>query len=113
MPEPTSIHKSKQSRRPHYIREWAILRGFKKQIDLAAELGIDKSVVSRWYGGSSPDKDSQEKLAALFDCDTESLFRHPDDDWFAKFFKDRERDEIDRMKKTLELTFPRKSGTEG
>lgn len=85
------------------------------QADLARELGADKSVVSRWFNGSTPGLDWQEKLAGLFNCDPEALFRHPDDDWIAKFFRDRSRDELERMKKALEAAFPRdkKSGTNG
>lgn len=100
------IHKGKQPHRPHFIREWAEHRGFLKQTDLAKALGADKSVVSRWYNGTSPTEDWQQRLAALFHCDPESIFRHPDDDWFAKFFRNRQREEIDRMKKMLEAAFP-------
>ncbi len=64
MSEITSIHKSKQPRRPHYIAEWAELRGL-TQADLARELGADKSVVSRWFNGTSPSQEWQERLAEL------------------------------------------------
>lgn len=110
MPNVTRIHKSKQPRRPHFIEEWAIHRGFDQQADLAAELDADKSVVSRWYGGTTPGEEWQKRLAALFDCEPESLFRHPDDDWLARFLKGRDREEIERIKKTLESAFPRKAG---
>jgi transcriptional regulator with XRE-family HTH domain len=102
------IHKSKQPRRPHYIAEWAELRGM-RQADLARELGADKSVVSRWLSGATPGIEWQARLAALFHCEPESLFRHPDDDWLAKFFEDRSREEIEKMKKLLELAFPKAS----
>lgn len=100
------IHKGKQPNRPHFIREWAEHRGYLKQADLASALGADKSVVSRWYKGTSPTEDWQKRLAALFHCEPESLFRHPDDDWFTKFFRNRQRDELDRMRKMLEAAFP-------
>lgn len=77
---------------------------------MAAELDADKSVVSRWYGGTTPGEEWQKRLAALFDCEPESLFRHPDDDWLARFLKGRDREEIERIKKTLESAFPRKAG---
>lgn len=118
----TEIHKSKQPRRPHFIREWAELRGYARQVDLAEALGADKSIVSNWYTGTSPTTGYQEKLAALFDCDPESLFRHPDDDWLAKLFKDnaireifknRTPDELRRMFETLKTAFPKKDGTNG
>jgi Cro/C1-type HTH DNA-binding domain len=100
------MNRSKQPNRPHYIREWAELRGYKKQSELAAGLDADKSVVSRWYGGTSPTEDWQQKLAALFHCELESLFRHPDDDWFVSFFRNRSREDVDRAKKLLEVAFP-------
>jgi transcriptional regulator with XRE-family HTH domain len=101
----TRIHRGKQPRRPHFIPEWAATRKL-KAADLARELGADKSVVSRWYGGASPGAEWQEKLAALFQCDPEALFRHPDDDWLSRFFRGRQRDEIERIKATLEAAFP-------
>lgn len=104
------IHKGKQPHRPHYVREWAELRGYRTQAELVAALDIDKSVVSRWYNGASPSLEWQEKLAALFECEREALFRHPDDDWFSKFFQGRSRDELERMKIALEASFPRKKG---
>ena len=104
----TKIHASKQPRRPHHIDDWADKRGM-KQADLARELGADKSLVSRWFSGSTPSPYWQAKLAALFHTDPEGLFRHPDDDWLARFLKDRDPDEIERIKATLESAFPRKT----
>lgn len=103
----TTIHRNRQPSRPHHIPEWAAARRL-SQADLARELDADKSVVSRWYSGATPSKEYQDKLAALFGTDPESLFRHPDDDWLAKFFRDRSRDEIERIKATLETAFPRR-----
>lgn len=106
------IHATKTPRRPHFIQEWAELRGYKRPVDLANALRIEKSTVSRWYEGSSPNLESQEGLAELFFSDPEErdrLFRHPDDDWMTRFFRGREQDEIDRIKRSLEITFPRKS----
>lgn len=60
----TRIHKGKQPRRPHFIQEWAEKRGL-SNTDLAREIGADKSVISRWYSGTSPSVEYQEKLAAL------------------------------------------------
>lgn len=100
------IHKGKQPRRPHFIVEWAAKRGIETQADLAEILGADKSVVSRWYGGTSPSEDWQLKLADLFGCEREGLFRHPDDDWLTRFFRGRSEDEVDRAKKMLEAAFP-------
>lgn len=105
-----TIHKSKQPRRPHHIQAWAESRNL-RPVDLATELGADKGLVSRWYSGSSPGVEWQEKLAAFFETEIESLFRHPDDDWMAKFFADRGRDEVERMKQVLEAGFPRRKKT--
>lgn len=104
-----TIHKGRQPRRPHYVQEWAEKRGM-RATDLASELGVDKSVVSRWFTGSTPSLESQQRLAALFGCEPESLFRHPDDDWLTRFFEGREREEVERIKNTLEAAFPRKTG---
>ncbi len=102
-----AIHTGKQPRRPHFIAEWAEARGL-KQVDLANALGADKSVISRWYRGTAPGVEWQARLAALFGCEPDSLFRHPDDDWLARFFRDRNREEIERIKAVLEMSFPRK-----
>ncbi|PZU95603.1 MAG: XRE family transcriptional regulator [Chelatococcus sp.] len=108
MAEFTEIHRSKQPRRPHHIADWAEARGL-KQADIVRETGADKSVVSRWFSGSTPGVEWQEKLAALFETDPESLFRDPNDDWIKRFFERRSREEIERIKATLEAAFPRKS----
>ena len=101
------IHADKQPNRPHYIPEWAEHRGFVTQAELAEELNVDKSVVSRWYSGGSPGKRHQVALAELFQCERESLFRHPDDDWLTRFFRDKTREEVQRAKTLLEAAFPR------
>jgi transcriptional regulator with XRE-family HTH domain len=101
------IHKGKQPNRPHHIEAWAEKRGFARQADLAEELHADKSLVSRWYGGATPSREYQEKLAAVFHCERESLFRHPDDDWLSRFLQGRPRDEVEKIKQLLELAFPR------
>jgi len=106
------IHGSKQPRRPHFIVEWADVRGL-TQAEIAKEIEADKSLVSRWFAGATPSEDYQNKLAALFHCEPQSLFRHPDEDWMTKFFKGRRKEEIDRIKATLEAAFPRKDGTNG
>lgn len=103
------IHAGKQPRRPHYVREWAELRGL-KAADVARAVEADKSLVSRWFAGSTPTPDYQQKLAALFSTSPEGLFRHPDDDWLTRFFTDRTREEVERIKRTMETAFPRKAG---
>jgi ribosome-binding protein aMBF1 (putative translation factor) len=95
-----SIHKSKQPRRPHYVREW----------DLATELNVDKSQVTRWYQGATPNEESLAKLGALFGVEPESMFRDPDEDWLARLLRGRDREEIQRIITTIETAFPRKAG---
>ncbi len=105
MPEAARIHASKQPRRPHYIPEWAKKRHL-TQAKLASELGADKSVVSRWFKGTSPGSEWQHKLAVLFKCEPEALFRHPDDDWFRRLFERHSEEEIERIKALIEAAFP-------
>jgi len=47
---------------------------------LAEALGADK-------GGASPGEEWQVKLAKLFGCHRDDLFRHPDEAWFSEFFR--------------------------
>lgn len=103
------IHASKQPRRPHHIPAWAEKRHL-NQADLGREIGADKSIVSRWYAGSSPGKEWQARLAAFFGCDEEALFRHPDEDWLWRKFKRHNEEERERMRKTIEAAFPDKTG---
>lgn len=103
------IHAGKQPRRPHYIREWADLRGL-KAVEIARAIEADKSLVSRWFGGATPTVEYQARLSALFGTTPEGLFRHPDDDWLTRFFADRSREEVERIKRTMETAFPRKAG---
>ncbi len=79
------------------------------QADIAMALGADKSVVSRWFSGSTPSEFWQERLAALFATDREGLFRHPDSDWLMRFFEGRPDEERQRIRETLEVAFPRKT----
>jgi transcriptional regulator with XRE-family HTH domain len=111
MAKPVQIHRSKQPRRPHYIEEWAEKRNL-AQADLARELGADKSVVSRWFSGTSPSLDWQERLAALFHVEREALFRHPDEDWLARKLRRHTKEERERIIKMVEAAFPDpKTGT--
>ena len=97
----------KQSRRPHFIPVWAERRNL-IQTEIANLTGADKSVVSRWYSGATPSEEWQTKLAELFGCNRQSLFRHPDEDWLVNFFHNRTNDEVERMKRMPEAAFPPK-----
>lgn len=106
------VFQTKQGRRPHYLRAWAEFR-HKKPADIIRDTGADKSLVSRWFDDEKPTTPSPkwiEILSGYFETEPEGLFRHPDEDWFARFFAGRKRDEVERMKATLETAFPRKTG---
>jgi transcriptional regulator with XRE-family HTH domain len=98
------IHRSKQPHRPHFIPEWAERRGL-RQTDIVDEIGADKSLVSRWFGGATPTEDYQEKLGELFGCGREGIFRHPDDDWLTQFFRNRSIEDVKKAKNMLEAVF--------
>lgn len=107
----TTIYGKRQPKRPHYLREWVDRREFKTDAAFAEEVGADKSVVSRWLDEDNPSTPGQEwqlKLGIFFgdQDDPADIFRHPDDDWIAKFFRDRKPDEIEHIKKSMETTFP-------
>ena len=72
-------------------------------------MGADKSIISRWYAGATPGEEWQTKLADLFGYDREGLFRHPDEEWLTKFFRNRSANDVQRMKTMLEAAFPPKS----
>ena len=110
-----AIHKSKQPRRPHFIVEWAEKRNL-SQADLARELGADKSIVSRWFSGSSPGVKWQKRLAALFAIEEDALFRHPLEDWLYRLLRHRTDKERERICNMIEAAFPDedpKTGTSG
>lgn len=80
-----------------------------RQVDIAEQLDVEKSQVSRWFGGQLPQPHWQERLAALFEIEPEALLRHPDHDWLARFFLERDQAERERIKQAIELSFPVKS----
>ena len=95
-------------RRNHYIPEWADKRNL-IQADLIRETGANKATVSRWFSGNMP---QDHYLDALVDCfgldDRDALFRHPDDDWMARFLRGRSDEEKERIRTMLEAAFPKK-----
>jgi len=100
----TIIHQSKTPPRIHFIPEWAERRNL-KQADIVALTGADKGLVSRWFKGVLPKQNYLDMLASIFEIDVASLFRHPDDDWLAQFFRDRTEAERDKAIEMLKVMF--------
>lgn len=111
------IHQNKQPIRRHFLNEWLAAKGLDapQLVDLlndpdrSMDLNeVEKSQVYRWLKGQMPHAAQQERIAAVLEIDPEALLRHPDDDWVAKFMKDRDAEEIQRIKNTLENAFPKR-----
>jgi transcriptional regulator with XRE-family HTH domain len=108
MARPSSIHKGRLPRRLHYIVEWAERRQV-RQADIARNLNVDKSTVSRWFDGAIPAEIHLIALAGFLEAgEPAALFRHPDDDWMARFLRGRSADEVRRIRQLLEAAFPPK-----
>ena len=111
MSNATRIHIDKEPIRNHFIVEWAEKRSL-SQADIVRQIGADKGLVSRWFKGTNPKQDYLEKLAALFGTDVQGLYRHPDDDWLAKFFRDKTEEQKERAIEMLRILFEeKKTGT--
>lgn len=111
MNNPTRIHIDKEPTRLHFIVEWAEKRGLRRA-DIVREIGADKGLVTRWFQGRNPSAEYLEKLAALFGTDVQGLYRHPDDDWLAKFFRDKTEEQKERAIEMLRIFFEeKKTGT--
>jgi hypothetical protein len=98
----------KSEQKVHYVPEWAAHRHM-RQVDVvdALEGLVDKSTVSRWWGGALPEKKHLQALQDLFELDEPAaLFRHPDDDWMRRFLRARSEDERFRIRQMLEAAFP-------
>lgn len=113
----TRIHQNKQPIRRHFLNEWLAAKGLKPAdlVDLLNDPDrpmdleeIGKSQVYRWLSGQLPQPATQLRVADVLGIEPEALLRHPDDDWVAKFMKDRDAEEIQRIKNTLENAFPKK-----
>jgi transcriptional regulator with XRE-family HTH domain len=109
----TRIHEDKNPRRIHFIAEWIDKRGL-KQADVVRALGVDKATVSRWCSGYVPENKNLGPLVKFLQLEAPSdLFRHPDDTWMSRFFEGRTREELEHIRRSLEVTFPRGNGTTG
>lgn len=119
MADLSKIHQNKAPVRRHYLAEWLEVRQMTpvELLDVLNEAErwenfkpIDKSQVYRWLKGQLPQSAQQERIARALEMENPAdLLRDPLDDWFAKFFRDRNREEIEKMKQMLEIAFPRKS----
>jgi transcriptional regulator with XRE-family HTH domain len=103
-----SLKARKSPMRLHFIIEWAEKRNL-KQADIAREVGVDPGNVSRWYDGKLPKPEYLEKLAALFHTDVHGLFRHPDEDWVARLFRNKTDQEKRKALEMLKLLFEEQS----
>jgi transcriptional regulator with XRE-family HTH domain len=104
----TGIHQGRQPRRPHHVQAWAEKRGL-SQADIAREIGVDKSVVSRWFSGSTPSHSHQQALAGLFHVEPESLFRDPDEDWISRLLRDATPEERAKVRSVVEMMLSKAS----
>lgn len=114
MAQVTKIHGGKTPVRIHFIREWAIHRNV-KQTDIVRNIDVDKSTVSRWFKGTLPKEDHLIALAGYLETEVPSLFRHPDDDWLAKYFRDKseeQKEQAIRVLRALAEEHAQKTGTD-
>jgi transcriptional regulator with XRE-family HTH domain len=88
----------------HYIPEWASHRHLTRA-DISREIGADRSLVSRWFAGTIPSERWLEPLANLFGVEVAAIFRHPDDDWLAKFFRDKTEEQKEAAIEVLKIFF--------
>ena len=108
MARPARIHsKGGEPHRIHFLVEWADHRSL-TQADIAKELGVDKSTVSRWFKGSLPAERHMLPLVGLLGISTSALFRDPHDNWLSEFFAQRTREEKERAQRILREAFPNK-----
>ena len=108
MPATKRKPKPQVPHRLHFIPEWAEKRNL-KQAEIVQETGADKGTVSRWFSGNMPQDKYLDALAACLALDdVEALFRHPDDDWMARFLRDRSDEEKERIRAMLLAAFPKK-----
>lgn len=107
------IHAKRQVRRPHYLAK-LMARQNVSRVKLAAELGVDKSQLSRWLDEDRPSTPSPEwagRLGRYFAAgpdpeDFVDIFTDPDVARFQRMTIGRSPDEVDRMLATLEAAFP-------
>lgn len=102
----SNIHSEDPHKRRHFIPEWSEKCG-KKQADIVRDLGIEKSTVYRWFAeGVIPTEKHLKPLAEYLQVDeVVALFRHPDDDWVAKMFRNKTEEQKEAAVQMLKLFF--------
>lgn len=73
-----AMNNNADSRPRHFIPKYAVATG-KSRSDIIEFTGADKSVVSRWFDGSLPQRRYMNMLAKMFSVDVSDLFRDPDE----------------------------------
>lgn len=99
-----------ERKRRHFIPEWAERKNL-RQTDIVRELGVEKSVVYRWFSdGVIPTEKYLSPLAELLGApEVVSLFRHPDDDWLSRMFIDKTETQKERAIQMLKIFFEQQS----
>ncbi|KQV27870.1 hypothetical protein ASC97_05775 [Rhizobium sp. Root1203] len=102
----SNVDESTEHPRRHFIPEWAEKRGV-KQADIVREIGADKGAVYRWFAaGIIPTEKYLKPLADYLGAEeVVALFRHPDDDWLAKMFRDKTEEQKEAAIQMLTLFF--------
>jgi hypothetical protein len=115
-----AIYEKRQPARPHYLGKLMEIKDVDRG-NLIEDLGVDKSLVSRWLdedNPSTPGKVWAKKLGRYFavgpeDEDFVDIFTDPTVARFQRITRGRTVDEIDRIFATIEAAFPpqKKTGT--
>jgi hypothetical protein len=102
----------RQPRRPHYLAKYMERHGVRRT-EIIGATGVDKASLSKWLAPVRPATPSPEwanRLGEFFERygGPVDIFVDPDVAWFARMIQGRSPDEVERMKKMLELAFPTK-----
>lgn len=93
----TRIHAGKTPIRIHYIKEWAD-KFEVTPAEITQKTGADKSLISRWFKGTVPGERYLVQLKDIFGLEeVSSLFRDPEDDWIARWFRNRRSDHMQQV----------------
>lgn len=114
------IYGKRQPGRPHYLAELLRLHNVERS-QLIEDLGVDKSVISRWLGEkrppTTPGPDWAQRLGWYFAAsddpdDFVDIFTDPAVARFQRIAAGRSPEEVDRLLAAMEMALPRrKTGT--